>query len=57
LSFDAPSDPACMQAAGALFGAPDQVKHLLYNIYDVKSKRLGRQDFTVFTWKPPLKGG
>jgi 4-amino-4-deoxy-L-arabinose transferase-like glycosyltransferase len=56
LSFDASSDPACIQAAAALFGTPDQVRHLVYSIYDPKSKRLGRQDFTVLTWKPPTLG-
>jgi 4-amino-4-deoxy-L-arabinose transferase-like glycosyltransferase len=54
-SVDPTGDPACADAARAMFGAPDQVSHIVYTVYDSKSKQLGHQDFTVLTWKPPLQ--
>jgi 4-amino-4-deoxy-L-arabinose transferase-like glycosyltransferase len=53
LAFNTPSDPKCIPAARALFGNPDQIRHFVYTVYDPKSKRLGRHDFVVLTWKPP----
>ena len=52
LIFAAADDPSCIPAARALFGTPDQIKHLVYTVYDPKSKRLGHHDFVMLTWKP-----
>lgn len=57
LRFDTPGDPACISAAQAMFGMPDRVKHIEYEVYDPKSKHLGRQSFEVLTWKPQMSHG
>jgi hypothetical protein len=50
--FDTAGDPACLAAAQGLFGKPDQVKRLVYQVYDPKVNRLGHQVFEVLSWKP-----
>lgn len=50
--FDTHGDPTCVALAQGLFGTPDQVKHLKYQVYDPKAKRLGHQVFELLMWKP-----
>ncbi|MBN8766579.1 MAG: glycosyltransferase family 39 protein [Thiobacillus sp.] len=55
LRFAEPSDPACLAAARALFGPPDQTRQLIYPVYDPKTRRLGQQRYVVQMWEP--RGG
>jgi 4-amino-4-deoxy-L-arabinose transferase-like glycosyltransferase len=52
LRFNTHGDPACIAAAQRLFGTPDQVKRIEYQVYDPEAKRLGLQGFDMATWKP-----
>jgi 4-amino-4-deoxy-L-arabinose transferase-like glycosyltransferase len=52
LRFAEADDLACPAAARALFGAPDRTRHLIYSVYDPKTRRLGLQRYTVLMWKP-----
>ena len=53
LRFGQADDPACTTAARTLFGAPDLTRHLLYSVYDPKTRQLGQQRYAVLMWKPP----
>jgi 4-amino-4-deoxy-L-arabinose transferase-like glycosyltransferase len=54
LRFEIPSDPNCILGAQALFGIPDRVKRIEYEVCDPKSKHLGRQSYDVLMWKPHI---
>ena len=52
LVFDAGEDALCAPAARALFGPPDQVRQLVYPVYDPPSRKMGLQRFDVLMYKP-----
>ena len=52
LSFGKLDDRACPAEARMLFGAPDQIRQLVYPVYDPKTKQRGLQRYTVLMWKP-----
>jgi len=52
LGFGRADDLACPAAARTLFGPPDQIRQLVYPVYDPKTRRLGQQRYVVLMWKP-----
>lgn len=52
LRFGEPGDRACSIVARTLFGPPDQVRQLIYPVYNPKTRRLGQQRYAVLMWKP-----
>jgi 4-amino-4-deoxy-L-arabinose transferase-like glycosyltransferase len=50
--FETPGEPNCIPEAQALFGPPDRIKHIKYEVFDPKTKQRGCQSFAVLIWKP-----